>query len=77
MSRQKNDAPPSYDFATLPGAQEAPQPGALRVPGDGHTTDGSTEGEDEDIIPRDERISMMEDSRELPEGWLRMFDPSK
>ena len=72
---KSTDAPPSYDFATLPGAQGQDDTQARRPShDDGHMTDGSSDqGPDEHAIPLEDRLSMDEESRELPEGWVRMY----
>ncbi|KAK4700312.1 hypothetical protein P7C70_g5937, partial [Phenoliferia sp. Uapishka_3] len=68
--KHPSDAPPSYNDAVPAPVQ------SLKPPkDDGHKTDGSTDGESDDgAIPTEDRYSMLEESRELPKGWVRQYD---
>jgi hypothetical protein len=65
-----SEPPPSYEAAT--GSSSAPEPGIRRV-----STDGPGHRRERNGIPPDRRRSMEDEMRELPEGWVRSFDPQE
>ncbi|KAF1963382.1 hypothetical protein CC80DRAFT_541318 [Byssothecium circinans] len=67
-SSHPQDAPPSYETAT--GSSSTPTPGIQRVSTDGPASRTSRNG-----IPPEHRRSMEDETRPLPEGWVRQFDP--
>ncbi len=67
MSR--NDPPPSYEAATA-SSSAAPAQGIRRVSTDSPAARTARNG-----IPPDQRRSMEDEGRALPEGWVRSFDP--
>lgn len=76
-----SDAPPSYDNATGPSPKASAQPHdqTLHVPSAGrasgeYTSDEDSEGHSTAGIPNADRLSMEEERRELPIGWIRQFD---
>ncbi|KAL8293262.1 hypothetical protein RQP46_000956 [Phenoliferia psychrophenolica] len=78
---EPSDAPPNYSTATgssttTPSHQRAHSQ-TLEVPTSGRASSEFTASDDESghgHIPSAERASMEEESRELPEGWIRQYD---
>lgn len=62
------DAPPSYESVT--GNSSTPNPPIRRV-----STDGPASRTNRNGIPPEHRRSMEDESRPLPPGWVRQFDP--
>ncbi|KAF2640222.1 hypothetical protein P280DRAFT_469925 [Massarina eburnea CBS 473.64] len=65
-SSHPQDAPPSYETAT--GSSSTP--GIQRV-----STDGPASRTERNGIPPEHRRSMEDETRPLPTGWVRQFDP--
>lgn len=83
-SRTPADAPPSYDNATTSSQKASAythtstQDQTLHVPSAGRaSSEYSSEDDSEDHssgIPAADRLSMDEERRELPPGWIREYD---
>ncbi|GAA5823826.1 hypothetical protein JCM11251_003311 [Rhodosporidiobolus azoricus] len=92
MSNTFDDPPPAYATATGTGGGAPTSPGGhLNIPTgstQGHrrttsnasnsdwTASSNDEGGSESVIPREERMEMMDQARPLPEGWRREWDPN-
>jgi len=73
--------PPSYDSAVGPSSSHAHESRAQHL---AHEDDGYSSSDDETSFARkrrqptqeeiDERMSIDDEERELPEGWVRAFD---
>jgi hypothetical protein len=69
-SQAPSEPPPTYEAAT--GSTSAPTPGIHRV-----STDGPGHRTERNGITPEMRRSMEDESRELPPGWVRSFDPTE
>ncbi|GAA5965064.1 hypothetical protein JCM3765_004844 [Sporobolomyces pararoseus] len=80
MSTHPTEAPPSYEAAS---SHSGPRDSShLAVPGrnransaSSYTASSDEEGQERGLST-DERVSMEDCYRELPEGWVREFDPN-
>ncbi|ODN90736.1 hypothetical protein L198_06052 [Cryptococcus wingfieldii CBS 7118] len=77
-----NDAPPPY--TTAGSAQPATQNGNLaapagptRSPSAISSTSDETTDDDSDLLATEERRDMDDAARDLPDGWIRCFDPKQ
>ncbi|KAI5476881.1 hypothetical protein MNV49_007117 [Pseudohyphozyma bogoriensis] len=80
---EPDEPPPAYSRTGAGAGADGGGPGPsssshLAVPSVGRASSEYTSEEDgeDNVIPKSDRRSMEEESRELPEGWVREWDPN-
>ncbi|KAK4704269.1 hypothetical protein P7C70_g1954, partial [Phenoliferia sp. Uapishka_3] len=74
---EPTEPPPSYGIATTSSTSNHTRSSSLQLPeSTGRaSSEFTSDGEGDDgVISAEDRAAMEEESRELPEGWLREFD---
>ncbi|GAA6013631.1 hypothetical protein JCM10207_004796 [Rhodosporidiobolus poonsookiae] len=81
---QPNEPPPAYsasaqDHLSVPTATSGGghrRTDSAASASDATTSDAGASGEGESVIPVEDRRTMMDEARPLPQGWRREFDPN-